>query len=273
MAAAAWAQQPTAATEPAAAIGSEGTAAAATRAVLIAPVQGSDALQRSQGESIADALQRALRSHGYHTRDSAPGAGQALVDCQTPECTEDALDAAGAVFAIVPAIWSRTRGGAELTLTLLERVGRSLNASAGLAGEPAVAAAALLDVLLARHAALAGSQALAASHAADAEPPSARLGASLGQGRPQTAEPARPHAWKAGPILLLAAGAGAFAAIGVAAGIKDDHQQLDPAAVGAWSAVGAAAIAGGVVWWVVGEKRRRATLDLHPTRIDFGLRF
>jgi hypothetical protein len=265
--------------------------------VLIAPVQGSDALQRSQGESIADALERALWSHGYRTSDPAPRPGQALVECQTAECTEGALDAAGAVFAIVPAIWSRTRGGAELTLTLLERVGRSLNASAELAGEPAVAATALLDVLLARHAALAASQALAASHAADAEPPSSRLGASLGQEGPKAAEPAHPHAWKAGPVLLLGAGVGAFAAIGVAAGIKEDHQQLDRATIGAWSAIGAAAIAGGVAWWVVGERRRRparasaqseggtqqlpaalretrsAAIGLHPTRIDLRLRF
>ncbi len=93
----------------------------------------------------------------------------------------------------------------------------------------------------------------------------------------------RPHAWKAGPIILIVGGAAAVVAIGVGAGVKSDEQQLNPSAVAAWAAVGAAAIGGGIAWWVVGEKRRRKNGDLrgalapelalHPTKIDLTLRF
>ena len=90
-------------------------------------------------------------------------------------------------------------------------------------------------------------------------------------------EPAKkhPHAWKAGPIVLLAAGAAAFIAVGDGAATKGDHQQLNSAAVGVWSAVGAAAMAGGITWWVVGAKRRQRapTLALHPRGVDLRLRF
>ena len=94
----------------------------------------------------------------------------------------------------------------------------------------------------------------------------------------------RPHAWKAGPIILIVGGAAAIAAIGVGAGVKGDDQQLNASAVAAWASLGAAAIGGGVAWWLLGEKRRRkkpATsrgalapeLALHPTKIDLTLRF
>jgi hypothetical protein len=72
-------------------------------------------------------------------------------------------------------------------------------------------------------------------------------------------------------------------AIGIAAGVKRDDQQLNVSAVAAWAAVAAAAIGGGVAWWVLGAKRRRkraplegglaAQLSLHPTKIDLTLRF
>ena len=93
----------------------------------------------------------------------------------------------------------------------------------------------------------------------------------------------RPHAWKAGPIVLIAGGVAAFVAIGVGAGTLDDHQRLNGSAVGAWAAMGAAAIGGGIAWWVVGERRRRKKGDpraaltpelaFQPTKIDLTLRF
>lgn len=230
-------------------------------AVLIAPVQGSDALGASYGEPVSNAVRDALRSRGHQVTAVQEPWGQALVDCQTPECIEHALDAADAAFAVVPAVWSRERGGAELTLTLVQRSGRSLNVSAPFGADVSRTATALVDMLLARQAA-AG--------------PDVRPDATA-------SETPHPHAWKAGPILLIAGGSAAFVAIGVAAGIKDDGQQLDGAAVGAWSAVGAAAVAGGIAWWVVGKKRRRSENSLHgargvtvgfqPTRIDLRLRF
>jgi hypothetical protein len=82
---------------------------------------------------------------------------------------------------------------------------------------------------------------------------------------------------------LIAGGAASFVAIGVGAAVKNDHQQLNTPGVAAWAVVGAAAIGGGIAWWVVGEKRRQRKpesaavlapeLAFHPTKIDLRLRF
>jgi hypothetical protein len=180
---------------------------------------------------------------------------------------KQALDAAGTAFAIVPAIWSQESGGEELTLTLVQSSGRNLNANGVLGEDLAAATADLVDELLVRQAALVAPREVDAPH---------RPGGSA-------SEPAHPHAWKAGPIILIAGGTAAVVAIGVAAGVKNDTQQLNTAAVAAWSAIGAAAMASGIAWWVGGEKRRRRraeptsalapTLAFHPTGIDLRLRF
>ena len=79
--------------------------------VLVAPVQGSEAVRVQHGERALGAVRRALDARGYRESVSQELLGQAVVACQTPECVEQALDAAGAAFAIVPAIWSRESGG------------------------------------------------------------------------------------------------------------------------------------------------------------------
>ena len=246
--------------------------------VLLGPVQGSDALRPLHGEPIANAVRQALVSRGYDVANNSHEAwGRRLVQCPTPECVEQALGGAEAAFAVVPAVWSRPDDAVELTLTLLQRTARSVNVSGVLAEEPLSTATMLVDTLLAQRATLAagsGSTAAALPQGADG---SSRLGG------PAPSEPVHPHAWKAGPAILLTAGATAFVAVGVAAGVRRDGQQLNDAAVGAWSAIGAAAIAGGIAWWVVGQKRRHsegasrgtqgAALAFQPTRIDLRLRF
>jgi hypothetical protein len=74
---------------------------------------------------------------------------------------------------------------------------------------------------------------------------------------------------------LLTGGAAAFVAVGVGAATKGAGEQLNTAAVAGWSGVGAAALAGGIAWWVVGAKRRRQapTITLHPGGVDLSLRF
>ena len=69
--------------------------------------------------------------------------------------------------------------------------------------------------------------------------------------------------------------AAAELAIGFGAATKGAGEQLNAAAVAGWSAVGAAALAGGIAWWVVGAKRRKQapTITLHPTGVDLSLRF
>jgi hypothetical protein len=214
-------------------------------------------------------VRRALEARGYHEAISNELLGQAVVACQTPECVEQALGAAGAGFAIVPAIWSRESRGEELTLTLVQKSGRTLNANGAIGDDLSGAAADLVDELLER-------QAVAMAEAAASTVVSAPTVAS-------PSKPAHPHAWKAGPIILIAGGAAALVAVGVAAGIRNDTQQLNTGAVAAWSVIGAAAIAGGITWWVVGQKRRRheaqpttalaRTIAFRPTGIDLRLRF
>ena len=245
--------------------------ASANESVLVAPVQGSEALRVQHGERVVGAVRRALEARGYEGTVSQEVLGQAVVACQTPECVGQTLDAAGAAFAIVPAIWSRESGGEELTLTLVQKSGRNLNATGVVGDDLAGTAADLVDELLERQAAAVAAEAAAAA----AVVPIPRAAAP--------SEPAHPHAWKAGPIILIAGGATAIVAVGVAAGIRDDTQQLNTVAVATWSAIGAAAIAGGIAWWVIGEKRRRRraeptgalapTIAFRPTAIDLRLRF
>jgi hypothetical protein len=233
--------------------------------VLVGPVQGSAGLRVQRRERVVSAVRRAIEARGLEVVPSKE-LGQAVVACQTPECVEQALAAAGASFAVVPAIWSRASGGEELTLTLLQPSGRNLNATGAVGEDLPGMVGRLFDELLARRAAAAAAARAVTDAAAEA-----------------VAETRRPRAWKAGPIVLITGGAAAFVAIGIAAGVKSDDQQLDAGAVAAWSAVGAAAIGGGVAWWVVGEKRRRRraeptgvhapTLGFRGTRIDFRLRF
>jgi hypothetical protein len=236
--------------------------------VLVTPVQGTETLRVQHGERVAGAVRGALRARGYPETGSQEWLGHAIVACQTPKCVEQALDAARAAFAIVPAIWSRESGGEELTLTLVQKSGRNLNANGVLDDDLPGVVAALVDELLERRGApvvAAASEGAAPSEAASAVAPS------------------HPHAWKAGPIILIAGGAAAVVAVAVAAGIRTDTQELNTAAAGAWLAIGAAAIGGGIAWWVVGEKRRRTktqpsgalplTMAVHPTGIDLRLRF
>ncbi len=244
----------------------------ATESVLVAPVQGSEALRVRHGERVVGAVRRALRARGYQGTVSQELLGQAVVACQTPECVGLTLNAAGAAFAIVPAIWSRESGGEELTLTLVQKSGRNLNANGVVGDDLSGTAADLVDELLKRQAAAVAAEASAA--AASVVPASTAAAAS---------KSAHPHAWKAGPIILIAGGAAAILAVGVAAGIRSDTQQLNTGAVATWSAIGAAAMAGGIAWWVVGEKRRRQetkstaarapTIAFRPTGIDLRLRF
>ena len=249
--------------------------------VLLAPVQGTASLRARDGARVAAAVRRGLEAHGYHASLSQDLLGRALVACQTPECIEQALDAAGAAFAIVPAIWLREGGGEEVTLTLVQRSGRGLNATGVVGDNLADVTVGLVEGLLVRRA-----QAVSAAGTAAGTGTGTGTGAGTrtrGAGAARAGEPVRPHAWKAGPIILIVGGAAAIAAIGVGAGVKGDDQQLNASAVAAWASLGAAAIGGGVAWWLLGEKRRRKSGDsrttlapelaLHPTKIDLTLRF
>ncbi|NOQ84876.1 MAG: hypothetical protein GQ551_12780, partial [Myxococcales bacterium] len=202
--------------------------------VLVSPVQGSEALRVRHGGRVLGAVRRALQARGYRELASQELLGKAVVACQTPECVEQTLDAAGAAFAIVPAIWLRESGGEELTLTLVQKSGRSLNANGVIGDDLSGIAADLVDELLERQAAAVAAEASAAAASVAVPAPSAVA----------PSEPAHPHAWKAGPIILIAGGAAAIVTVGVAAGIRSDTQQFNTAAVATWSAIGAAAIAG-----------------------------
>lgn len=233
----------------------------ASRPVLVTSVQGSESLRAERHGRVFDSVRRALQARGYKVHTAQELLGRAVVACQSPECVAQALDAAEAEFAVVPAIWSESSGGEELTLTLIQRSGRNLNASRPVGADLSAAAAALVDDLLAQRALSAQVSVVAV----DVAP-----------------KPKRPHAWKAGPIVLIGSGAAAFIAIGVGAAARREDEQLNTSAVAAWSAIGAAAVAGGVAWWVVGAKRRRRagqaaafppTLAVQPARIDLRLRF
>lgn len=233
------------------------TESAAGLTVLVAPLQGDESLRGAREGQVRDAVRRAVESHGYAIAPAALVLGHAVVACQSPECIARTLDAASAELAIVPAVWLQPSGGEELTLTLIRPNEKNLNASGPVGDDLSEAASRLLAELLAPRAAVIAKPAFEASSA-----------------EPTRRQPKYPHAWKAGPICLLAGGTAAFLAIGIGAATKSEQEQLDTTAVAIWSAVGVAALAGGITWWVIGAKRRRApTVALRPTGIDLRLRF
>lgn len=235
--------------------------------VLVTPVQGSPSVLAERQDRIVDAVARALRTRGYAPSVMNESLGRAVVACQTPECVERTLRTADAVFAVVPAIWVRGDDTQELTLTLVRPEGRNLNVDRAIGDDLSVTVGAMVGELL---------------HARAAAVPSMLPTSSDAPRSTEEPPPRCPHAWIAGPVVLLAGGAAVFIAIGVGAATKRDDQQLNTTAVAAWSIVGAAAIAGGTAWWVVGARRRRAVetaprtqagLALRPTGIDLRLRF
>ncbi len=220
---------------------------------------------------MAASVRRALEARGYSLSSSRDLLGQALVACQTPECTAQVLDAAGAAFAIVPAdLVARGRWRRAHTLTLVQRTERNLNASGTLGDDLDRTSGELLDALL-------------LSRATSASAPAGTVTAAPNWASGTEPEPRHPHAWKAGPIVLILGGAASLIAVGVAAAVKTEGQQLNGAAAGAWSAIGAAAIGGGIAWWVVGAKRRSPdsgrsasrgpAVTLRGSGIDLRLRF
>ncbi len=164
-----------------------------------APASVSAPASARDGARLAAAVRRGLEAHGYHASLSQELVGRAVVACQTPECIEQSLDAAGAAFAIVPAIWLRKSSGEEVTLTLVQRSGRSLNATGVVGDDLAGATVGLVEGLLARRA-----EAVAAAATESATGIGTETGTGTGTGT--GGERGRPHAWKAGPIILIAGG-------------------------------------------------------------------
>lgn len=242
----------------------------ASTSVLVTPTQGSPSVPAERRKLVVEALAHALRARGYTPSVDDASLGHALVVCPTPECVERTLKVAGVAVAVVPAIWVRDGAAEELTLTLVPARGRNFNVSGPLGEDISVTTGALVDALL---------EARASSAPSMLEPLPGVLDASVPV---ETRRPKRPHAWLAGPVVLIAGGTAAFLAIGIGAATKRDDEQLDTSAVAVWSAVGAGAIAGGTAWWVVGARRRRhldparqarGRLAVHPTGIDLRLRF
>lgn len=247
--------------------------------VLLTEVQGTEGVRHAYAERLGRALGDALQSRGYAVvADRARG--DELVECGALECIEQALRSAGAEFAVVPAMWVRAGERRELTLTLVGKSDRNLNTGTVINGDLQRTAADLLDELLVRRVEVrgGGEDALATDEVA------VEGAVTLPSTDAPRPEPKHPHAWKAGPVVLLAGGVGIFVGIGVAAGTKNEGQQLNKGAAAAWSVVGAAALAGGTAWWVVGDKRRRlqskpteaataTTIRVSPGGIDFRLRF
>lgn len=247
--------------------------------VLLVGVQGSVGVRHAYEERLGGALGDALVDRGY-TVVADSRKGEALVACGALECIEQTLDGAGAVFAVVPAMWVRQGDRRELTLTLVGKSGRNLNAGTVINGDLRSTAMALLDELLGRRAELDGD---GDEWAADGLEIAAADGTTEGQTAAPRHQPAHPHAWKTGPIVLLAGGAAIFIGVGVRAGIRDSAQQLNKGAVAAWTVVGAAGLAGGTAWWIVGAKRRRGpgarsgsadtAIRVSPSGFDLRLRF
>ena len=226
--------------------------AIAQNAALVSPTQGDTALKDLIGERAEAAIRRALTSHGYVTSPRDSMLGTALVACETPECMDQVLSAAGAEFGVVPAVWTRTRDGEkELTVTLIERSGRTINLEGTIDAKntTATVASRLIEEALTQR----GIEPI--------------IGNPVAEAAAKNSESKQRQYWIAGPILLIAAGAGMGIAVGIAAaqdGCSErrgercvERTELNNTVAIVLSAVGAAAVAGGVAWWVIGAKRRK----------------
>ncbi len=239
-------------------------------AALLTPTQGDPEAAQQYGERIGAAVRTALESEGLRVVSEAPF-GPSLVRCETPECMESLLVQTGAELGIVPALWRRPQAaGYELTLTFIERSGRTANVEAMVnpSAPEATVHELVEDGLVHR---------VARASVVD---PVARA-AGLAD------EPNRPDYWKAGPALLIAGGVATFIAIGVKAAQRGcsstvdevciERTEFNKASLATASVLAAGALLGGTSWWVVGRKRRReadgklASLRLGDSQIHFRL--
>lgn len=233
---------------------------------LIAPAQGNDSVRASLGAKALDAVANALRAHKI-TSSVDVTLGETLVACEDPTCTEKALASARADIGFVLAAWKRRdTGETELTLTLLDRNARSINARAIVGNRELTAVAAeLVDTLLKRR---------------DEGPTLTPLPSAAPSAK-------RDNGWLAGPVVLLAAGAGLVTAAGVGVARKGcarrdaggcaQRRVVNTGTVAAVGALGAAALAGGITWWVVGKNKRRerkqVAVGISPSRVEFRLAY
>ena len=250
--------------------------AQAERALLAQP-QGSEELRATVGQQAVAAVAAALEERGVVAKID-PRLGDTLVACEDPTCTEETLGRAKADMGFVLAVWKRRdTGETELTLTFLDKNARSLNARESLSGlSIAQAAEKLVGTLLERR---------EQENTALAPLPEAPSKKKRGNG------------WLAGPIVLLAAGAGLIAGGAVAVANQScvqrdvsgciEKRQVNELPVAAMWLVGVTAISGGIAWWVVGKRERSkdkgiereqsqhkgVSVGIGPTRLDVRLDF
>lgn len=235
--------------------------------VLIGPVQGTEGVREIYQDRVCHALGQALAARGYRHAVNRSG-GRSLVTCSSPECSRAVLEHAGARFAIVPAVWARAEGRRELTLTLVGKSGRNVNAGTVLDRDLATTTATLVRLLLERNAQERATDATGAEWIArerhDAE-----------EGRPGTVpedraspRPRFPHAWVAGPIALWAGAAATFVSVGAVAAMRDEAESLNRGAIAGWSVLGGAALAGGTTWWTIGHQRRNPRVREFAIRVS-----
>jgi hypothetical protein len=242
----------------------------ARSAALLTPTQGDPQAAQQYGARIGAAVRSALESQAVRVVSEAP-VGPSLVRCETPECMESLLVQAGAELGIVPALWHQPQtGGYELTLTFIERSGRTANVEAMASpSAPEATVHKLVEDGLERR--------TAPTSVVD---PVARA-AGLAD------EPNPVDYWKAGPALLIAGGVATLVAIGVKAAQRGcsssvdevciERTEFNKAALATASVLAAGALIGGTSWWVLGRKRRRethgkhASLQLGDSQIHFRL--
>ena len=245
--------------------------------VVVGPVQGSAGIRQAYEQRLHVAIVAALEARGFDVADGV-GSGQAVASCGGPECVEARLGDAGATFAVIPAMWERSGRRRELTLTMVGKSGRNLNAGTVLNGDLSSTTAGLIDELLAEREAIARGDDLSAQHTwtRDDAPPAPQSTVLAGTRQ----APDTGHAWKTGPIVLWVGGAVVFTAVGGVAATRSDSERINGGALAGWFILGGSAIAGGTAWWVVGTRRRERRTDgagtevrVSPRGFDLRVRF
>lgn len=245
---------------------------------LLSPVQGTEGVRDAYDARVRQALERALDAYGIVASPDL-ASGRRVVGCGTPECVERVLDEAGVSHALVPAVWTRSHGRRELTLTLVGKSGRNLNAGTVLNGDLSRQTEALVHALFAKR--RDGGVLDPVSAGSSVEDPNREL---TGLGYQRVAAPrvasdgGRNGIWMAGPIVLWIGGAATVVAVGVSAAMRDETQTINGGALAGWILLGGSAIAGGSAWWVVGRRKRgpgtaETAVHVSPRGFDLRVRF
>lgn len=120
-----------------------GTSTAAAQRAVLLPTEGSVALATVR-ETLVSVFVARLREGGFEVQGPEARAVD-LLECDSGACSSAVLEGLGAEFGVALAVWVRTRGGAELAVTLYMPDGTTRDLAGAIEGDGRATATSLAD--------------------------------------------------------------------------------------------------------------------------------